>query len=216
MNLGSLLDERPRRNRVTPFGVLEAVPARGTLMGNRGCLHGRDGAIGPRPFRHRAWITCELEFRGRRRTIDAPGRYTPLFFADEATALAAGHRPCAECRRTRYSLFKAAWRKAHGLGPLAALSAADIDRELHEGRIDGAGPQRTHTARLGDLPGGTFVAIPAASGRALLFWGGLLHSWSHHGYADGWPADPDQIVIVLTPKPIVRVLTAGYVPATAS
>src|SRR3954468_18219668 len=91
----------PRQNRVTPFGDIVANPARGTLMGNRGCLHDASGRI-VRPFRLTNWIYCLLEFKGRHRQVMSPGRYTELFFLDEATALAAGHRPCAECQRGRY------------------------------------------------------------------------------------------------------------------
>ncbi len=102
----------PRQNRVTPFGDLIATPERGTFLGNRGVLHDDAGRI-KRAWQLRRWIVCVLEFRGRKRSVMTPGRYTELFFLDEATALAAGHRPCAECRRARFLAFCDAWRAAH-------------------------------------------------------------------------------------------------------
>ena len=110
----------PRQNRVTPFADLIADPGRGLYMGNRGCLHDTDGQI-RRPWRGAAWICCVTRFKGRRRTLMQPGCYTELFFLDEAVALAAGHRPCAECRRADYLAFCAAWNRA-GL-PVAARAA---------------------------------------------------------------------------------------------
>src|SRR6476469_9350587 len=110
---------RPLQNRVTPFGEIVAVPERGTMLGNRGILHDADGRL-RRRWAGRAWICCLLEFRGRRDPVMAPGHYTRLFFLDEPTALAAGHRPCAYCRRTAYLAFRSAWADANagsGLGP---------------------------------------------------------------------------------------------------
>src|SRR5580658_8982867 len=95
------ISRMPRQNRVTPFGYLSATPERGTFMGNRGVLHDSEGTI-KRPWQVKRWLICVLEFRGRKRTVMTPGHYTELFFLDEATALAAGHRPCAECRRPRF------------------------------------------------------------------------------------------------------------------
>lgn len=202
----------PRQNRVTPFGEFEAVSARGTLMGNRGCLHDREGRLGPKRFNHRNWIICLLEFKGRKRTINAPGLYTELFFRDEATALAAGHRPCAECQRDAYNRFKAAWRRGHGLAPDACLSAQEIDAELHTARVDRHRRQITHQARLGDLPDGVFLSLPEAPGHPLVLWGGSLHSWTHEGYHRLQQAHLEATVTVLTPVPLVRTLSAGYLP----
>src|SRR5262245_66499612 len=105
----------PRRNRVTPLGDLVAVPQRGTLLGNRGVLHDDGGRI-RRAWQLKRWIVCVLEFRGRKRRVMTPGRYTELFFLDEATALAAGHRPCAECRHSRFLAFCTAWGQARRAG----------------------------------------------------------------------------------------------------
>lgn len=126
----------PRQNRVTPFGDIVASSARGTLMGNRGCLHDASGRI-TRPYRLTAWIYCLLEFKGRRRAVMSPGKYTELFFLDEATALAAGHRPCAECQRGRYNEFMAYWGKANAelLGG-EKLRAGAVDAVLQRERVD--------------------------------------------------------------------------------
>src|SRR5262249_40455059 len=130
----------PRQNRVTPFGELIAVPERGTFMGNRGILHDDQGRI-KRPWLVKRWLVCVLLFRGRKRTVMTPNRYTELFFLDEATALAAGHRPCAECRHARYIAFRDAWTKGRGDGEQAPRpTALDMDRVLHAERI---GPGRS-------------------------------------------------------------------------
>jgi len=117
------------QNRVTPFGEIVATPARGLSMGNRGILHDDRRRLGRRRWTHKAWICCVTEFRGRRRQVMAPGRYTELFFLDEAVALAAGHRPCFECRRAAANAFAACW----GGEP----RAPDMDRVLHAERLAG-------------------------------------------------------------------------------
>src|SRR3954451_8147614 len=125
----------PRQNRVTPFGEIVAVPERGTMMGNRGVLHDARGRIF-RPWQVKRWLICLLEFRGRHRAVMAPNRYTELFFLDEATALAAGHRPCFECRRGRFLAFRDAWAAGNreSIGP-EAIRAAMIDDRLHAERV---------------------------------------------------------------------------------
>ena len=190
----------PHRNRVTPYGEIVATPERGTLMGNRGVLHGDDGAH-RRDWQLRRWIACRLEFKGRHRMIRRPGRWTELFFLDEATALAAGHRPCAECRRGDYRRWQAAW-------PHRDTGADAMDRVLHEDRLDRRG-KRTYEARLGALPAG---AVVDRGGRPWLLGGGLLHPWTPAGYgeADSVPAHPRETVTVLTPAVTVAVLAAGY------
>lgn len=200
-----------RGNRVTPFGTLEAVAARGRLMGNRGDLHGRDGAIvATRRSGNRRWISCTLEeVLGRRVVFDTPGRYTPLFFADEAVALAAGHRPCRLCRDAAFRRFAAAWNLSRGRPPETRVAVDEIDRALDP--LRGAAAERPR-ARLGDLPDGTFVARPAAPETALLIWRGGLRPWSHQGYGAAVAIDGDEEVTVLTPAPIVAALAAGYVP----
>src|SRR4051794_9642506 len=147
----------PHQNRVTPTGELIAVADRGTFTGNRGVLHDPAGRI-VRQYQVRRWITCLLEFRGRHRTVLAPGRYTHLFFLDEATAFAAGHRPCAECRRADYQRFRQCWAAAQGLAELPGADA--MDDVLHGERLPVAGRRRTVPVLFGDLPDGTFVAWP--------------------------------------------------------
>ncbi len=194
----------PHRNRVTPYGEIVAIPDRGTLMGNRGVLHGEDGEH-RRDWQVRRWIACRLEFKGRHREIRRPGRWTELFFRDEATALAAGHRPCAECRRADYRRWQAAW-------PHADSGADAMDRMLHADRLDGRS-KRTYEARLGELPGGAMVE---RAGRAWLLAEGCLLPWSPGGYGDPQPAPARATVTVLTPAVTVAVLRAGYAFSNSS
>lgn len=196
-----------RRNRVLPTGEIVALPFRGTLTGNRGILHDDTGRLGASRWRHPHWIACALAFKGRRRAVMTPGTWTELFFADEAVALAAGHRPCAECRRHDYERFRSSWTAATGARP----RAAEMDRALHAARlVPGTRAQRRFEARAADLPDGTFVLDGA--GRPALLRGGHLHAWSPDGY--GPPHGPPDRVSVLTPAPTVAVLAQGYRPAT--
>jgi hypothetical protein len=220
----------PRQNRVTPFGEIVAAPERGTLMGNRGILHDADGRI-RRRWATRAWIACVLEFRGRRGPVMAPGHYTRLFFLDEPTALAAGHRPCSECRRAEYLAFREAWARGNanlGLGP--APRAPEIDRVLHAERVGPGGARRTYVAPLGDQPDGALVTFDEPkmtgspphprSGRggreegaaAFLVRQGRLWRWTPAGYADRPTPLPTEPVAVLTPRSIVAALASGYSP----
>ena len=144
----------PLRNRVTPLGELIADPARGLVYGNRGCLHDETGNI-RRRYNGKRWISCRLRFRGwHRAPLMQPGRFTELFFLDEATAFAAGHRPCALCRREDYDRFTTMWRRIHP----GQVGADAIDAQLHSERVDPTTrSQLLHEARLGDLPDGAFV-----------------------------------------------------------
>jgi hypothetical protein len=190
---------------VTPAGDIVAVPERGTLTGNRGVLHDAHGAI-RRPWQLQRWIACATEFRGRWRPIMAPGRWTELFFLDEATALAAGHRPCAECRNADYRRFKAAWGAAHG----GEVPAGEMDAVLHGERLDGRRRKRTYTAALGELPDGAMVEV---EGGFYLVQGDELVCWSFGGYLeDRLTLDPAEPVEVLTPFAIVATIAAGYEP----
>lgn len=195
----------PRQNRVTPSGELIAVPARGTLMGNRGCLHGADGRI-RRAHSGRRWIICVLEFGGRRLPLADPGRNTQLFFLDEATALAAGHRPCGECRRAAFRAFVDAWVDGNpGVLP-ARARIDDLDRVLHAQRL---GPRVR--ARVDALPDGAFVALEGDS-RPYLVHGGALLPWTPEGYGARFSRQ-SAVVEVLTPESTVAALRAGYRPA---
>jgi hypothetical protein len=200
----------PRQNRVTPFGEIVAVPERGSLMGNRGILHDADERI-RRRWASRAWIACLLEFRERRDPVLAPGHYTRLFFLDEPTALAAGHRPCAYCRRADFLAFREAWASGNthlGLGP--APKASDIDRILHAERLGAGGTKRTYSAHLSDLPDGVIVTLPANANAAYLRWHDALWRWTPGGYPDRLATLPTDPVAVLTPPSIVAALRAGF------
>ena len=197
----------PRQNRVTPDGRIVADPARGLFMGNRGILHDRDGRLGRALWRHKAWICCALSFRGRRLALAAPGHYTQLFFLDEAVALAAGHQPCAECRRADYHRFRDAWGAA-GLG--LAARAPEIDAVLHRHRVTAkTRRQATHLADIAGLPDGCFIRHGTRP--ALVLGSGLL-PFSMSGYLPPRPRPEAGGVTVLTPAPLVAVLAAGYRP----
>lgn len=182
------------QNRVSPFGTFHAVPDRGAWMGNRGILH---GGARLRPYAHKAWITCALSFKGRKRALMQPGSYTELFFLDEATSYAAGHRPCAECRRADYRAFTAHWAGAHG-----AAKAAEIDACLHGQRL----PKDRIRAGANSLPDGTMVAH---EGQAVLIWRGLW-DWSFAGYTPRAAITAE--VTLLTPPAIVALYRAGLTP----
>jgi hypothetical protein len=188
----------PHRNRVDPFGEISATPHRGTLMGNRGVIHADDGTI-VRAWQVKRWIACRLEFKGRHREILQPRRWTELFFLDEATAIAAGHRPCAECRRADYKRWQAAWETA-GLG---ATNADAMDAVLH---ADRTGPRAS--APASSLPAGAMVV---ADGAPWLVAGGELASWSFGGYAEHRRAGRARVE-VLTPACALAVLAEGYEP----
>ena len=193
----------PLQNRVTPTSELVADPARCLVYGNRGCLHDADGAI-RRRWAVRRWIACRLEFAGRRRApLMQPGRYTELFFLDEATAFAAGHRPCRECRRADYDRFKAL---------LGEPDADHLDRRLHAERVDPATRrQRVHKAELSGLPDGTFTLH---DGEPHLVLEDELRRWTPGGYSDRVHR-PAGETSVLTPPSLVGVLAAGWSGAVA-
>jgi hypothetical protein len=178
-------------------------------MGNRGGVLHNDSREIVRQYAGRRWIACLLEFKGRRRTVMSPNRYTELFFLDEAVALAAGHRPCAECRRDRFNSFKASWKRSKGLSEASPLRADSMDLELHEARIDRRREKVTYEALLNSLPDGCFVRIADAS---YLVWRGSIFRWTAAGYDAKLSQSCDKTVEVLTPAPIVRCLTNGYLP----
>ena len=191
----------PLQNRVTPFGELVAVAGRGLLTGNRGVLHDDMRRI-VRPWQVRRWIACRTEFRGRHREIMQPRRWTELFFLDEATALAAGHRPCAQCRFADYQHFRSLWETCHG-GPADADS---MDNALHAERLAGR-QKRIYRAQIATLPDGAYLTL---HGAARLVWRDELLAWSDTGYAECLPRPRTGTVDVLTPRSIVALLAAGY------
>ncbi len=199
----------PHQNRVTPFGDIIATPARGTLMGNRGCLHDQQGRL-RRPYKTLRWIICQLEFKGARRAIMTPGLWTELFFLDEATALAAGHRPCAYCQRARFELFRELWVAANPEQAHGAQSAAPvIDAALHAERITASGAKVSYAAKLSELPTGTMVRR-GESDQAFLVYKAHLLPWQPEGYGAPIVCSPAETRQVLTPHSIVQTLAAGY------
>jgi hypothetical protein len=164
----------PRQNRVTPFGDLIAIPDRGTFMGNRGILHDEEGKI-RRAWQVKRWLVCVPEFRGRKRSVMTPNRYTELFFLDEATALAAGHRPCAECRHARFIAFSNAWKMASPeSGGSSRPTADEIDDRLHAERITLDRSKRSFMGSLEELPDGVFVTVAAWGEQPYLVCGNYL------------------------------------------
>lgn len=200
----------PRQNRVDPFGNLQATPDRGMLMGNRGCLHDDAGQI-RKAFARKAWVTCRLEWKGIQRKVLTPGRYTELFFLDEATALAAGHRPCNDCRSEAYSAFKEAWQATQAGGAFVKAEAMDV--QIHAERITASKGKRTFAAQLGNLPDGVMVTLSLSPEEPRLLWRGKIWKWSFQGYSAPREANPGLNVDVLTPASICAVLSKGY-PAT--
>ena len=203
----------PLQNRVTPEGEIIATPHRGLMMGNRGgCFHLPDRTLGSRRWATRQWIACVLEFKGRHRQVMMQAnRYTELFFLDEATALAAGHRPCFECRRRDAERFAALW--AEGRGWPAPARAPEMDATLHAERVGAQGRKLTYRAQLASLPDGAFVRLAdAGAGPAYVLDNDRLLAWSPAGYEAAMPAPKRREVDVLTPRSIVAVLSSGYRP----
>jgi hypothetical protein len=195
----------PRQNRVTPLGELIADPARGLVYGNRGCLHDESGRI-RRRYNGKRWIACRLRFRGwHRGPLMQPGRFTELFFLDEATAFAAGHRPCALCRREDYRRFVSIWGSVHP----DQTDADAIDAQLHSERVDpSTRAHLLHQAAMDDLPDGVFVL---RSGTPYLVRGDGLRGWTPSGYRAPI-ARPSGRRMVVTPPSLVAVLRFGWDP----
>jgi hypothetical protein len=194
----------PLRNRVTPLSELIADPARGLVYGNRGCLHDDAGDI-RRRYATRRWIACRLEFKGwLRQPLLQPGKFTELFFLDEATAFAAGHRPCALCRREDYVRFTEIWRDLHpGQG-----GADAIDEQLQVERFDPASrTQRHHEVDIDNLPDGTFVL---QDGEPWLVRDAELLRWSPGGYDARTERPAHRAATVITPPSLLAVLRTGW------
>jgi len=197
----------PLQNRVTPFSDLIATEARGAWMGNRGILHDADGRLTGRRWTTLGWVTCTLSFKGRQRKVMSPGRYTELFFLDEATALAAGHRPCFECRRADALKFRAAWQRAFGV---ETISADTMNRAVHPERKCPvhARPVTEDASRLSD---GAMIAPVDHPDSAWLIRNKMMMRWSPHGYGEPRPAMQCRATL-LTPPSTIAVLSAGYAP----
>lgn len=196
----------PLQNRVCPDGTIETNPARGSLMGNRGVLHNFKQQITSH-FKNKAWITCALAFKGRKRQLMSPGHYTELFFLDEVTAFAAGHRPCAECRRARYKEFRDIWGTANGL--TEKVRAPELDKVLHEQRLTD-GTKAVWQSALADLPHGTMFRV---SDQHYAIFDGTILAWNFTGYHIPQSVASPETVEVLTPWSVVQAFLDGFRPA---
>ena len=195
----------PLQNRVTPSGDIVATPHRGLFTGNRGIIHDPATKTLTRRWTSKAWITCVCEFRGRRREVMGGRSWTELFFLDEATAFAAGHRPCFYCRRDDANRFRAAWQAGNNV---TGILAPEMDAVLHGEQLLG-GKKRLHElpAPIEQLPDGAMVAI---DGESYVIARGRPLRWSFEGYRR---ADVDAVAaMLLTPPSTLRVLSAGYKP----
>ncbi len=194
----------PHQNRVTPLGDLVRDPARGLVYGNRGCLHDASGRI-RRRYAGKRWIACRLVFRDwHRHPLLQPGRFTELFFLDEATAFAAGHRPCALCCREDHDRFAAIWRELYP----GQVGADAMDAQLHTERVaPGTRSQLHDTAVLDDLPDGAFVL---RDGAPWLVSGNRLLRWAPAGYTERVARPRTGRIALITPPSIVAVLLAGW------
>jgi hypothetical protein len=202
----------PLQNRVDPFGTLVATEMRGSLMGNRGGAfhYPQKQSLGNRHWVSRQWISCKLSFNNRKRIIWGTG-YTELFFCDEVTALAAGHRPCFECRRSDATAFAAAWGRAEATPPPCA---GVMDRALDSERLEpdparqGKRRKRLHSLACSGLPDGAMISLQNA---AHMISGDSIRRWSFAGYGDALPR-PRGHVMVITPPSILACLASGYQP----
>ena len=219
----------PLQNRVNPWGLIVAHPARyapsTAIFGNRGVLHDDQRKL-VRQCHGRMWLACRLHvnrirktqrddnraFNGRKRSLMTPRRYTELFFLDEPTAMAAGHRPCACCRRSDHQQFMRAWQSAHPRS--IPWTAPAVDAVLHAERLANGGGKLRFSASLAELADGTMVSLEPTQTDAWLLWRGELHEWSHLGYGSRRSAASfdGQLVEVLTPRSLNAVLLAGFEP----
>ncbi len=202
----------PLQNRVSPFGILTATPERGAWTGNRGVIHNAHKKI-VRNHAVKYWITCVLNYKNFQRKVMTPNRWTELFFLDEATAFAAGHRPCGFCRNADFKQFKNLWLLSNGERySLENDTKIDtIDALIHQERLDKKGSQKTFKAILETLPNGTFISL-ATNSKAYLWHEKNLYEWSFGGYTKVFNFEKNQEVIVLTPFSYVETFRAGYLP----
>jgi hypothetical protein len=197
------------QNRVDPFGQLHAVPHQGALMGNRGILHDGEQRI-RRQWERKAWVTCVLSYGNVQRAVFSPNNYSELFFLDEATSFAAGHRPCHTCQRERYDLFRHTWLEANMPEKDGTfVPVTEIDRVMHAERALRGGKKRSFEVDLAELPCGTMYEH---DGEACLVWQRGMLRWSFEGYVPVTSAAPTGRVRVLTPPSVVRMFRAGFLP----
>jgi hypothetical protein len=197
------------QNRVDPFGSMIKTPERGKWLGNRGVIHNPDKQI-VRAYKVKAWIICELEFRGRRREVMTPNRWTELFFFDEATAFSAGHRPCFQCRYKAHILFKELWLKGNPqYGFTMKTPVAAIDNIIHKERITQEKKKQTYQANIKELPDGAFVVFNNAPYLVKAY---KIHKWSPAGYDQPIDLPNTENITILTPQSILNAFRAGYLP----
>jgi hypothetical protein len=197
------------QNRVDPLGRIIKTSARGSWMGNRGVIHNGHKEI-IRQFKHKAWIACVLEFKGRERTVMTAGRWTELFFLDEATAFAAGHRPCFECRREDAKRFKSRWIEGNPQYNFSmSTSIKEIDAIIHRERITQEEEKVVHQRLYSAIPEGTFTLM---NEDPYLFSKGKLHRWTPFGYENSIAVPEASMLTILTPDSIVSAFRAGYAP----
>ena len=200
------------QNRVTPFGDQTSHSARGMFMGNRGILHNKQGDLTAKRWANKSWVTCALSFKDYRRKPKErkPNEYTELFFHDEATALAAGHRPCGQCRYKDFVRFVEYW--ARGNGKPEEISIKVVDAKLHGERVTRSREKVTYSALLDTLPDGVFVELNDEPATAWLIWHDRLHRWQSDGYGEQRMKPLGTKVAVLTPESTVNAIVAGYHP----
>jgi hypothetical protein len=199
------------QNRVDPWGALNSVPSKAaTLMGNRGILHDEQNNI-LRPWAHKGWVFCMPSFKGIKRPKPfSQGNYSELFFLDEATAFAAGHRPCAYCQRKRFQEFKEAWLGANlAEEKRASMTMPTIDKVLHGERAIRGGGKQVYEATLSDLPFGTMFDF---NGKAFVVGKSVCYPWAFDGYGPPMSIDETSLVMVLTPQSVVRTFAGGFTP----
>jgi hypothetical protein len=197
------------QNRVDPLGNFIKTTARGVWMGNRGVIHNEQKEI-THPFKHKAWITCVLDFKGRHRMVMTPNRWTELFFLDEATAFAAGHRPCFECRREDAKKFKASWIEGNpGYNFTMSTSINRIDEIIHRERIDDQKKKVLHQRHSSSLPEGTFILL---NQDPYVTINGQLVRWTPFGYEERCDIPTKTSLDVITPVSIVNAFLVGYKP----
>lgn len=203
----------PLPNGVDPRGNIHSVCPHAGWLGNRGILHRGSGkhAVRYRAWAHKSWITCLLHVPGLHRDLMQEGSYTELFFLDEATAFSAGHRPCGQCRRARFNVFKAAWIAANRpMMKEKVETTREIDRALHADRTTADGQMARWEATFLELPSGAFIEY---EGHPALKWKDRLLPWSHAGYGASLPAPQgNRQVTVLTPRSIVAMYAKGFEP----
>ena len=201
----------PLQNRVTPYGTLIATSAKGLFMGNRGVIHDKVGKLKDKHWQVKRWVTCDPNCDGQKRDPynRQPKCYTELFFLDEATALAAGHRPCKQCRIDDFKAFVHAWCPGNGVQE-DTFKVETLDNYLHDSRIDAEDKKITYQINCNDLPDGVFIELLDEPGTAWLLWNSEILQWRPEGYGERRPKPLNTVVVVLTPKSTVKAFDAGY------